>query len=83
MWSLIFDIWEKAGPLGLVIIILGAGVWLSRKDIFNLIAKHDKAHAQWLATSLSEQKANRDVIVKNTETTAKLHILIDERIPKK
>ena len=89
MWKLVFDIWEKFGAVGLVIIILGSVAWFLRKDINNLLADHKQALAdhredrdQWLSDARADQKETREIVKCNTKIISSLHTIIDERIPK-
>ena len=83
MWEFVFDTWKEFGAQGLVIALLGVGIWRLWKDIQNILAEHRKDREQWSEISREDQKETRGVVKHNTEVMAKLHTMIDERVPKR
>lgn len=94
LWKMILDTHDKFGLVGVAIIALIATpwvvAWFLRKDILVLLIDHKNASAehrqdrdQWLEDSREDQKEMRNIVACNTKVMGKLHIIIDERIPKK
>jgi len=93
-WKMLFAIWDKFGPIGLTIIALVVTgwvvAWFLRKDVLVLLSDHRKDLAehrqdrdQWLEDARQDQKEMRDIVGCNTKVMGKLHMIIDERIPKR
>lgn len=94
VWEILFSVWDKFGPIGLTVIALivtgWVVAWFLRKDVLVLLRDHRKDLAehradrdQWLDDSRQDQKEMRNIVSCNTKVMGKLHLIIDERIPKK